>query len=120
LRAVVDEPVLIDVLGRLSRDEARHFTFFADLVERSLRVHGDRVVEPIRDVIAGFRMPLADTLRGYWRWALKIADAAHYDHTDAYEHLIRVVNRAVDARTDRVDELTRFVAACRTPAASQA
>ncbi|MBL7500514.1 acyl-ACP desaturase [Frankia sp. CNm7] len=120
LRAVVDEPVLVEVLGRLSRDEARHFTFFADLVERSLRRHGDRVVEPIRDVVAGFRMPLADTMRGYWRWALKIADAAHYDHTDAYEHLIRVVNRAVDARTDRVDELTRFVAACRTPAASQA
>ncbi|WP_261560583.1 acyl-ACP desaturase [Frankia tisae] len=120
LRAVVDEPVLIDVLNHLSRDEARHFTFFADLVEKSLRRHGDRVVEPIRDVIAGFRMPLADTLRGYWRWALKIADTASYDHTDAYEHLIRVVNRAVDARTDRVDELTRFVAACRTPAATQA
>ncbi|SNQ51479.1 Fatty acid desaturase type 2 [Frankia canadensis] len=118
LRSVVDEPVLMDVLGRLSKDEARHFTFFADVVERSLRLYGDQVVEPIRDVIAGFRMPLADTLRGYWRWALKIADTAHYDHTDAYEHLIRVVNRAVDARTDRVDELARFVAACRTPAAA--
>jgi hypothetical protein len=120
LRAVVGDPVLVELLGRLSRDEARHFTFFADLVERSLRRYGDQVVEPIRDVIAGFRMPLADTMRGYWRWALKIADAAHYDHTDAYDHLIRVVNRAVDARSDRVDELTRFVAACRTPAASQA
>jgi len=121
LRAVIDEPVLDDVLGRLSRDEARHFTFFADVVERSLARHGDAVVEPIRDVIAGFRMPLADTLRGYWRWALKIADVARYDHTDAYEHLIRVVNRAVDARSDRVEELTRFVAACRTnPAAREA
>jgi hypothetical protein len=120
LRAVVGDPVLVEVLNRLSRDEARHFTFFADMVERTLRRYGDQVVDPIRDVIAGFRMPLADTMRGYWRWALKIADAAHYDHTDAYEHLIRVVNRAVDARTDRVDELTRFVAACRTPMASQA
>ena len=120
LRAVVGDPVLVEVLSRLSRDEARHFTFFADLVERTLRRYGDRVVDPIREVIAGFRMPLADTMRGYWRWALKIADAAHYDHTDAYEHLIRVLNRAVDARSDRVDELTRFVAACRTPAASQA
>jgi hypothetical protein len=120
LRAAIDEPVLVEVLSRLSRDEARHFTFFADLVERSLRLHGDKVVEPIRDVIANFRMPLADTMRGYWRWSLKIADAAKYDHTDAYEHLIKVVNRAVDARTDRVDELTSFVAACRTPATSQA
>jgi hypothetical protein len=88
-RAVVDGPVLIDVLGRLSRDEARHLTFFADPVEKSPQRHGDRVVEPIRDVIAGFRMPLADTLRGYWRWALKIAGTARYDHTDAYEHPIR-------------------------------
>jgi rubrerythrin len=118
LRAAVDEPVLIDVLTRLSRDEARHFTFFADIVERSLARHGDAVVEPIRDVIANFRMPLADTLRGYWRWALRIADTAHYDHTDAYEHLIRIVHRAVDTRSDRVDELTRFVAACRTTAST--
>ncbi|ABW13360.1 putative acyl-(acyl-carrier protein) desaturase [Parafrankia sp. EAN1pec] len=116
LRSVVGDPVLAELLNRLSRDEARHFAFMADILERYLRVYGDAVVEPIRDVIARFRMPLADTMRGYWRWALRIADAARYDHTDAYEHLIRIVNRAVDARSDRVDELTRFVAACRTAA----
>lgn len=116
LRAVVDEPVLVDVLTRLSRDEARHFTFMADMVELYLRHGGEAVLDPIRDVVAGFRMPLADTMRGYWRWALKIADTAHYDHTDAYEHLIRIVHRAVDARSDRVEELTRFVQAARTTA----
>lgn len=114
LRDVVDEPVLHDLLTRLSRDEARHFTFMADIVGRYLRAYGDEVVEPIRDVIAGFRMPLSDTIRGYWRWAFRVADAADYDHTDAYEHLVRVVNRAVEAKTDRMDELTRFVEACRT------
>lgn len=116
LRAVVDDPVLADVLTRLSRDEARHFTFFADVVERYLVRYGDAVVEPIRDVVAQFRMPLADTMRGYWRWALRIADVAAYDHTDAYEHLIRVVTRAADARSDRVDELIHFVGACRATA----
>jgi hypothetical protein len=116
LRAVVGDPVLVEILNRLSRDEARHFTFFAEMTERYLRAYGDAVVEPIRDVIALFRMPLADTMRGYWRWALRIADTASYDHTDAYEHLIRVVNRAVDAPSDRVDELNRFVAACRRTA----
>lgn len=116
LRAVVDEPVLADVLTRLSRDEARHFTFMADMVELYLRHGGESVVEPIRDVVAQFRMPLADTMRGYWRWALKIADTARYDHTDAYEHLIRTVHRAVDAQSDRVEELTRFVRAARTVA----
>jgi hypothetical protein len=55
-------------------------------------------------------MPLADTLRGYWRWALKIADTARYDHTDAYDGLIAVLDRAVSARTEKVDELVSFVA----------
>jgi acyl-[acyl-carrier-protein] desaturase len=59
-------------------------------------------------------MPLAETMRGYWRWALRIADTARYDHTDAYEHLIRVLDRAVDARSNRLDELIRFVDASRT------
>ncbi|PPK64912.1 acyl-ACP desaturase [Actinokineospora auranticolor] len=112
LRDVVADPVLKAVLTRLSRDEARHFTFMADVVTRYLRAYGDDVVDPIRDVIAGFRMPLADTLRGYWRWALKIADVAKYDHTEAYEHLIKVIDRAVDTKSDRQAELTRFIASC--------
>lgn len=113
LRADVTDPVLDDLLLRLARDEARHFTFFADVVTRYLRTYGDAVAGPIRDVIADFRMPLAD-IRGYWRWALKIADVARYDHTDAYEHLIAVVDRAVDRRTDPIDELLAFVETCRT------
>ncbi|MET7773313.1 acyl-ACP desaturase [Nocardia sp. NPDC005366] len=116
LREVVGDPVLGAVLSRLSRDEARHFSFMAEVVGRYLRRHGDAVVEPIRDVVAHFRMPLADTMRGYWRWALKIADVAEYDHTEAYEHLVKVIDRAVDARTDRVDELVRFIDQCRTVA----
>lgn len=114
LRAVAGDPVLREVLSHLSRDEARHFTFMADVVTAYLRVHGDAVLDPIRAVIAEFRMPLADTLRGYWRWALKIADTARYDHTDAYEHLIKVLDRAVDARSDRLGELRAFIGSCRT------
>ncbi|HVW41665.1 MAG TPA: acyl-ACP desaturase [Amycolatopsis sp.] len=114
LRAVVRDPVLGEVLTRLSRDEARHFTFMADVVTSYLRVYGDAVLDPIREVVADFRMPLADTLRGYWRWALKIADTARYDHTDAYEHLVKVLNRAVDTPSERFAEVVRFVDACRT------
>ncbi|MFJ8815221.1 acyl-ACP desaturase [Amycolatopsis thermoflava] len=114
LRAVAGDPVLGEVLTHLSRDEARHFTFMADVVAAYLRVHGDAVLDPIRAVIAEFRMPLAGTLRGYWRWALRIADTARYDHTDAYEHLIKVLNRAVDARSDRLGELVAFIGSCRT------
>ncbi|GAA1854346.1 hypothetical protein GCM10009836_38020 [Pseudonocardia ailaonensis] len=114
LRSAVDEPVLVDLLTRLSRDEARHFTFMADVVTRYLHAFGDEVVEPVRDVIATFRMPLADTLRGYWRWALKIADTARYDHTDAYDGLIAVLDRATEARSDKLSELVHFVRAART------
>ncbi|WP_035307228.1 acyl-ACP desaturase [Actinokineospora inagensis] len=114
LRQVIDEPVLAHILNRLSRDEARHFTFFADMLQRYLVTYGDAVVDPIRAVIADFRMPLADTIRGYWRWALKIADTARYDHTDAYEYLIKVLNRAVDTQSDKVTELVNFISACRT------
>ncbi|MET9212955.1 MULTISPECIES: acyl-ACP desaturase [unclassified Nocardia] len=114
LRDVVTDPVLAAVLTRLARDEARHFSFMADVVTRYLRHDGDAVVAPIRDVVANFRMPLSDTLRGYWRWALRIADVADYDHTAAYEHLVKVIDRAVDARTEPVDELIAFVEGCRT------
>lgn len=117
LRAVVGDPVLQEILNRLSRDEARHFTFMADIVGRYLRAYGDTVVEPIREVVANFRMPLAETIRGYWRWALRIADTARYDHTDAYDQLVKVIDRAVDTRTDRMDELVRFIEQCRTLAA---
>ena len=113
LRQVVGDPLLREILRRLSMDEARHFSFFADMVRLYLIRYGDAAVEPMREVIADFRMPLAETIRGYWRWSLKIADTARYDHTEAYEHLVKVVNRAVDARSDKVQELVSFVAACR-------
>ena len=45
---------------------------------------------------------------------MKVADTARYDHTDAYEHLIKVMNRAVDTPSDRLTELKTFVDACRT------
>lgn len=114
LRQVVGDPLLKEILTRLSKDEARHFSFFADMVRLYLQRYGDAVVEPIRAVIADFRMPLADTIRGYWRWALKIAETARYDHTEAYDYLIKVVNRAVDAKSDKVNELIEFVSTVRT------
>lgn len=114
LRDVVCDPILRDVLNRLSRDEARHFTFMANIVERFLIAYGDDVVDPIRDTIAHFRMPLAETMRGYWRWALRIADTARYDHTEAYDYLNRVINHAVDTKTERQQELIRFLAALRS------
>ncbi len=115
LRAVAGDPLLADILNRLSRDEARHFVFFADVTSRYLREYGEAMADPIREVIANFRMPLAETIKGYWRWALQISEAAgDFDHTDAYDHLTKIIDRAVNARSDKFDELNRFIQQCRT------
>lgn len=97
LRSVVEEDVLREVLSRLSRDEARHFAFFADVVERYIAMHGTAILPPVQEVLQSFKMPLADTMKNYWRWALYVADVAGgYDHTAAYESLVSVVRRAAD------------------------
>jgi acyl-[acyl-carrier-protein] desaturase len=111
-REVVTEPVLRDLLGRLARDEARHFAFYAHLVGEYLRRDGAKAVPNLRDVIATFRMPLADTLKGYWRWSLRVADTARYDHTEAYESVVRLVDGFIASRGE-ADDLGDFVAAIR-------
>lgn len=92
-KSVAKEPVLCDLLHRLARDEARHFAFYSELVDAYIRRHGLAATVPdLKDVLATFRMPLADTLNGYWRWSLKITDATSYDHTEAYDALVRLVS----------------------------
>lgn len=98
-RNIVTEPVLRDLLNRLARDESRHFAFYSQLVAAYVQRHGVAATVPdLRDVLGTFRMPLAGTLAGYWRWSLRVADAAGYDHTEAYESLVRMVK---DFTTER-------------------
>lgn len=100
-REVVTEPVLRDLLARLARDEARHFAFYRNLIGEYLSRNGPAAIVPdIKEVLGTFRMPLADTLNGYWRWSLSVADAAGYDHTEAYEALLRLVGGFSDSRGD--------------------
>lgn len=115
LAAQVTEPVLQSILTFLGRDEARHFAFFAWLMEEYIRRYGAALVPAIKDVLRGFKMPLADTLGGYWRLALRVSEAAGgYDHTAAYEELIRVVRAAADAATwSRSMDLVELVRAIR-------
>ena len=56
--------LLKEILVWLGRDEARHFSFFADMIRLYLERYGDSLVESIREVIAGFRMPLAEHHQG--------------------------------------------------------
>jgi hypothetical protein len=113
-RDAVTEPVLRDLLGRLARDEARHFAFYANLVGAYLSRSGAAAVPAIKDVIATFRMPLAETMKGYWRWSLRVADSVSYDHTEAYESVVRLVQDLVDSPGETsVAELADFVGAIR-------
>jgi acyl-[acyl-carrier-protein] desaturase len=110
-REVVTEPVLRELLSRLARDEARHFAFYSDLIAEYVSRHGLRATVPdIKDVLGTFRMPLADTLAGYWRWSLTIADATAYDHTESYAALVRLVNGFATAGGDAsAADLASFV-----------
>jgi hypothetical protein len=109
------EPVLRDILVHLVRDEARHFAFFSRLVEEYVRRAGATSIPPIQEVLERFKMPLADTLRGYWRLSLRVADAVGgYDHAEAYEHLVRTVTRCAEASTwSRTQDLASMVRAIR-------
>ncbi|GAA2529914.1 acyl-ACP desaturase [Winogradskya humida] len=112
---VVTEPVLRDLLNRLARDEARHFAFYSSLVGEYVQRNGAGATVPdLKDVLGTFRMPLADTLNGYWRWSLKVADSVSYDHTEAYEALVRLVTRFSTSRGEAtVDDLATFVSKIR-------
>jgi rubrerythrin len=107
----VSEPVLKALLNRLARDEARHFAFLARVVEGYVERFGEAVVAPMQEVLQTFKMPLADTLRNYWRWSLVVAEAAGgFDHTEAYESLVEAVTRAADSGTRaRAADLAAFV-----------
>jgi len=99
-RGVVTEPLLRDLLLRLARDEARHFAFYAHLVEEYLRRDPAAAAPHLKEVLRTFRMPLADTLPRYRRWSAEVAGAAGYDHTQAYLALERLVEQYVNGRAD--------------------
>ena len=99
-RGVVREPLLRDLLLRLSRDEARHFAFYAHLVEEYLRRDPGAAAPHLKEVLRTFRMPLAGTLPRYRRWSEEIAEVAGYDHTQAYLALERLVEQYVNGRAD--------------------
>ncbi|MFG3349919.1 acyl-ACP desaturase [Streptomyces sp. NPDC048018] len=113
-RETVSEPFLKELLGRLARDEARHFAFYSNLVGAYVARDGAAAVPGLKDVIASFRMPLADTMKGYWRWSLKVADSTAYDHTEAYDAVVRLVRGFVDTPGEpSVADLGEFVQAIR-------
>lgn len=116
LSQVIEEPVLKQILQYLTRDEARHFAFFSRVIEAYIKNYGATVLPLLKDTLAQFKMPLATTLKNYWRWSIRISEVANnYNYLDAYESLILTVKRAADASTwSKAQDLRDFVGAvCR-------
>jgi len=110
LSQVIEEPVLKSILTHMAHDEARHFSFFANVLEATIRHLGEYVFPLIKTSLTTFKMPLARTVKNYWRLALRVADAAGgYDHTVAYGDLLRIINRAVDEPTLQTREIEEYV-----------
>ncbi|MCA1690739.1 MAG: acyl-ACP desaturase [Actinobacteria bacterium] len=107
----VQEPTLRGLLRLLARDEGRHFVFFSQLLQTYIGTFGGELLPAIKDVIQTFKMPLSNTLDRYWRLALEASNAVGgHDYTEAFEELIRIVDRAGDASTRaRSTDLTDLV-----------
>jgi len=100
----ISEPVLRSIVLHLARDEARHFAFFASIIDAYTRHFGPSIFPAMQLVLRNFKMPLANTLNNYWRWSLQLAESYSYDHTLAYGHLTRVFNRAAEAAKGEASE----------------
>jgi len=111
---IVVEPVLKAILRHLIRDEARHFAFFSRVLKAYLDEFGEQAIPSIRRALEQFKMPLSNTLRGYWRWSLRIADTVGgYDHSEAYEHLARMLRSSNIAAAPSTRELIEAIAQIR-------
>jgi acyl-[acyl-carrier-protein] desaturase len=113
LGRTVEEPVLKAILNRIQKDEARHFAFYASVLEAYVEELGQDTLPAIQEALQSFKMPLAEQLDNYWRWSLEVSDTAGgYEHTAAYEELLRVVQRAANASSGS-QKLTDWVRAVR-------
>jgi acyl-[acyl-carrier-protein] desaturase len=90
---VVREPVLRSLLHHMSRDEARHFAFYSQMVEESLGRANGPTLARAKDVLGSFRMPLDGVYRGYWRLAVKVVDRVGHDHTEAFFALEKLIRK---------------------------
>ncbi|OGH59651.1 MAG: hypothetical protein A3G34_07470 [Candidatus Lindowbacteria bacterium RIFCSPLOWO2_12_FULL_62_27] len=97
-RSVEEAPVLREVLKRLFQDEARHCSYFSDLVLLDLRSQGDELVAKIKTALDSFAMPMADLLDNYKRQAITMIRAARgYDHRSAFSQLDEIIRRYTES-----------------------
>ena len=99
-QSVEHAPVLRALLRRLFQDEARHCSYFSDLVLLDLKSQGDELVEKIKTALDAFAMPMADLLDNYKRQAITMIRAAKgYDHRSSFAQLDEIIRRYTQAST---------------------
>lgn len=99
-QSVENAPVLRALLRRLFQDEARHCSYFSDLVLLDLKSQGDELVSKIKTALDAFAMPMADLLDNYKRQAITMIRAAKgYDHRSSFAQLDEIIRRYTQAST---------------------
>lgn len=97
-QSVEHAPVLRALLKRLFQDEARHCSYFSDLVLLDLKTNGDALIGKIKTALDAFAMPMADLLDNYKRQAITMIRAAKgYDHRNSFSQLDEIIRRYTNA-----------------------
>ena len=95
LSAAVEDPVLRNILRKMASDEARHRTFFFELITRGCSSDLGLLACRVARVIEQFDMPIQRTLDNYRRQVVTLMRAApRYRQTDVFEQMKNLLNRA--------------------------
>jgi hypothetical protein len=101
----IKEPALQVILKILAGEEARHGTFFGDLVKIYLDQDGERSIDRIKQVLDEFEMPLASTMDRYRRHAIKMRQAAGgYDYRQAFAQFKNMVQKHLAKASGSISE----------------
>jgi hypothetical protein len=108
LSVAVEDPLLQSILRRMASDEARHRTFFFELISRGCCADIDLLADRVANVVREFEMPIQRSLDNYRRQVVNLMRAApKYRQTDVFDQMQKLLNRA--RRNERAS-LTALVA----------
>ncbi len=94
LRLAVADPLLKEILNRLTQDEARHCHFFSQVVLYHLERRGADAIPLLQDTLERFTMPLSGMIDNYKRKSIYMARAAKgYSHSLAFDYMKRTLQK---------------------------
>ncbi len=95
LSSAVEDPLLRNILKKMASDEARHRTFFFELITRGCSSDLDLLAERVARAIDKFDMPIQRSLDNYRRQVVTLMRAApRYRQADVFDQMNNLLNRA--------------------------